>query len=138
MHLGQFHLELGLVGLGARGENIEDQFRAIQNFDPVHEGAVGFFVDDLFEAADLAGGKIVVEDDDVGVFLHREGGDFLDFAAADVGAGINALAALRAWSRRPLPRRFWRAKLVRRVDRADRLLIWAKSRRPGWRARGGR
>ncbi len=57
-------------------------------------GAVGFFVDDLFEAADLAGGEIVVEDDDVGVFLDCEGGDFLDFAAADVGAGIDALAAL--------------------------------------------
>ncbi len=65
LHLGQLDLELGFAGLGAGGEDVEDQFGAVEDLDPLHGGAGGFFVDDLFQRADLAGGKIVVEDDDV-------------------------------------------------------------------------
>src|SRR6185437_984061 len=34
LHLGQLNLELGFVGLGARGEDVEDQLGAIEDLDP--------------------------------------------------------------------------------------------------------
>jgi hypothetical protein len=52
------------------------------------------FVDEGFEAADLGGGEVVVEDDDVGGFFLCEVGDFLGLAGADVEAGVEAVAVL--------------------------------------------
>ena len=62
---------------------------------PSPRGEPSFFVDDFFQAADLAGAEIVVEDDDVGLFFLRQMGDFDRLAAADVCAGVDFLAALQ-------------------------------------------
>ena len=44
--------------------------------------------------ADLRGGEVVVEDDDVGFFLGGQVGDFYGFAGAEVGGRVDAVAAL--------------------------------------------
>ena len=55
--LGQFDRQPGLGGLGAAGEDVEDQLRAIE-----HLQADGFL-----QVARLAGAEIVVEDHQIGV-----------------------------------------------------------------------
>ena len=87
-------LELGFLGLGAGGEDVEDEFGAVDDFDAVAAEGAEFFVDEGFEAADLGGGEVVVEDDDVGGFFAGEEGDFLGLAGADVEAGVEAVAVL--------------------------------------------
>ena len=77
--LGQFDLELGLAGLGAGGEDVQDQFAAVDDLG----------LDDLFEFADLAGRQVVVEDDDVGLVLDDAVPKLFGLAAADVGGGVN-------------------------------------------------
>ncbi len=84
LELGEGDLELGFVGAGAGGENVEDEFGAVEDFA----------VDDFFEVAQLVGGHVVVEDDDVGVELVGELVEFLGFAFADVGAGVDVFAVL--------------------------------------------
>src|SRR5689334_23965343 len=49
----------------------------------------------LFRSADLARRKIIVEEDDLGLFLLRQVGNFHDLAAADVRAGVGALPLLQ-------------------------------------------
>jgi hypothetical protein len=41
-HLRELDLELGLVGLGAGGEDVEDQLGAVEDFDAVAAGGRGF------------------------------------------------------------------------------------------------
>ena len=55
--LGQLDLQLGFDGAGAGGEDVEDQLAAVEHLE------LGRF----FQVADLGGGQVVVEDDDVGV-----------------------------------------------------------------------
>ena len=106
---------------GAGGEDVQDQLRAVQDLDPLAALAAGLLVDDLFQAADLARGEVVVEDDDVGVLLLGQVGDLHRLAAADVGAGVGAVAALedRADDRRP-GRLGQRAQLAQRFARVGR------------------
>ena len=94
LHLGQFDLQLGFLGAGAGGEDVEDEFGAVEDLDAFEARGVGVFVDGSFEGADLAGVEIVVEDDDVGLGLDGGVGDFDDLAAADVSSGIDAAAFL--------------------------------------------
>ena len=56
--LGQFDLQLGFVGAGAGGEDVEDQLGAVEDFASLM----------IFSRSrDLVGGQVVVEDDDVGL-----------------------------------------------------------------------
>ena len=56
LHLCQFHLQFCFVRLGAGGEDIENQFGAVENFDAAKARAIGFFVDDSFQGLDLSRG----------------------------------------------------------------------------------
>jgi len=73
LQLGQFHLQLALVALGALGEDVEDQAGAID--DAAVQAA--------FEVTLLGRRQGVVEDDDVGIVDGRRLGDFVGLAAAD-------------------------------------------------------
>jgi hypothetical protein len=95
LHLRQLDLQLRLVRLGARGEDVEDQLRAVQHLDAALVAvAARRLVDDLLQRADLTGRKVVVEDDDVRLLLLGQPGDLLGLTAADVRAGIDAVALL--------------------------------------------
>ena len=83
--LGQFDRQAGLVRLGAAGEDVEDQLRAVEDLQPR-----GFF-----EIAGLAGAEIVVEEDHVGHLGVGQGGQFLHLSLAQVGCRIGRFAALR-------------------------------------------
>ena len=93
LHLRQLDLQLGFVGLGTGGEDVEDQLRAVEDFDPLAAFGADFFVDEFFQPADLPGRKVVIEDDDVGLLSLCKLGDFDGLAAADVGAGVGLAAA---------------------------------------------
>src|SRR5262249_52763122 len=85
LQLGQFDLEPGLRGAGPGGEDVEDQFAAVEHLD------LGGF----FQVANLAWRQVVVEDDDIdigGLDLLLE---FFQLALADVGGGVDAVTALR-------------------------------------------
>ena len=77
--LGQIDLELGLVGLGPGGEDVQDQLAAVQNLD----------LDDLFQLADLGGREVVVEDDDIAFKLLDTLGQLLGLAPTDVGGRVD-------------------------------------------------
>ena len=84
LQLCQLDLRLGDGGAGALGEDVEDEGGAVED-TAVHL---------LLEVAELRGRELVVEDHEVGVeglpvFAH-----LLQFAAADVGAGVGAVEAL--------------------------------------------
>ncbi len=68
--LGEFDLELCFGGGGAAGEDIEDEFGAVDDF------AFG----DFFDGGDLLGGEVVIEDDGGGGELFAEVGEFSDFS----------------------------------------------------------
>jgi hypothetical protein len=84
LELGEGDLELGLVGAGAGGEDVEDQLAAVEDFA----------VADFFEIAELVGGHVVIEDHDIGFVGFDALGDFLGLAVTDVGAGIDGVAGL--------------------------------------------
>ena len=84
LELRQFHLEPRLGGLRAGGEDVKDEFAAVEDLD----------TDGLLEVARLGGGEIVIEDDDVGVARLDEIGEFLHLAGADVGGELNVVAFL--------------------------------------------
>jgi hypothetical protein len=75
--LGEFDLELGLVGAGAGGEDVEDEFGAIDDFS----------LGGLLDLGELFGREVVVEDDGGGVEGLAEAAEFFDLAGAHVGAG---------------------------------------------------
>ena len=77
--LGQLDLQAGLGGAGARGEDVEDQLAAVEDFD------LGRF----FQVANLRRRQIVVEDDHVGVRGLDLRLEFCDFALADVAGRID-------------------------------------------------
>ena len=84
LELGQFHLEAGLGGAGAGGEDVEDQLAAVEDLD------LGRF----FQVADLRRRQVVVEEDDVGVGGRGLLLEFLDLALADVAGGVDLHAPL--------------------------------------------
>ncbi len=82
--LRQFYLQAGGIGRRAVGEDIEDQFRSVDDLA----------ADGLLEVPYLGRGEVVVEDDDRRAerLLHRL--DLINLALADVGSCIEALAVL--------------------------------------------
>ncbi len=82
--LGEFDLEFARTGLGALGEDVEDDLGAIDDVD----------ADLGFEVAGLDRGKVAVEDDEVCADGLGVEGDFLDFAFADDGLGVGTGAFL--------------------------------------------
>ena len=83
--LGQFHRQAGLVRLGAAGEDVEDQLRAVEHLQP----------GGLLKITGLAGAEIVIEEDHVGHFGVGQGGQFLHLSLAQVGCRIGRFATLR-------------------------------------------
>ena len=75
--LGELDLDLGLVRGGAGGEDVEDEFGAVDDLA----------LDDLLDVGDLAGGEIVVEDDHARIEGFAEGAELFDLAGAHVGRG---------------------------------------------------
>ena len=71
--LGQLHLQLGLVGAGPGGEDVEDQL------GPVHDPALEL----LLEVGALVGGELLVEDHEGGAGLAHQGPQFLDLPFPD-------------------------------------------------------
>ena len=82
IQLGQFHLQLALVGACALGEDIQDQAGAIQHpaFQP------------LFQIAFLTGRQAVIEDHQFGAFGGHQRSHFVGLAAAGKQTGVGPLA----------------------------------------------
>ena len=78
LELRQFHLIACLGRACAAGEDIQDQFRAVDYLA----------VRGQFEVLHLSGRQVNIHDDDVGFFLTAQVGEFLDLAPAKEGAGI--------------------------------------------------
>jgi hypothetical protein len=57
LELSEFHLQLGFAGASPRGEEVEDQLAAVDDFS----------LDDFFQTANLSRGQIVIEDHHVGL-----------------------------------------------------------------------
>ena len=72
-HASEVHLDAGFAGLGARAENIEN------DFVPIRDGHPG----ELLPIALLRRAQLVVEDEDIALELFREIDDLLRFARAD-------------------------------------------------------
>ncbi len=66
LHAGELDLEASLLGLGAQGEDIEDDFLAVD------DGEVSIF----FPSALLGGAELVVENDDVALEVFRHVDEF--------------------------------------------------------------
>ena len=76
--LGKLHLQLALFAAGPLGEDIQNQGGAVNHLD-----AAG-----LFQVADLGGGQLPVEDEQVYLLLLAELGRLLHHTGADAGGGI--------------------------------------------------
>ncbi len=82
--LGQLDLRLPLTALRVLGEDVEDQRSAVDDLD----------LDAVLEVPELAGRQLAVADDGVGATDADDLAEALDLAAADVGRGVGAVAAL--------------------------------------------
>ncbi|WBL36204.1 hypothetical protein O0235_00895 [Tepidiforma flava] len=82
--LGEFDLQAAFAGAGAGRKDVEDEGGAVDDLDA--EG--------LFEVALLGRRQFVVEDDDVGAVQADGFGNFLHFAAADVGGRVGVVDPL--------------------------------------------
>ena len=60
------------MGLSAGGEDIEDDFGAVEDFA----------LDDFLDIADLRGAEVVIENDDLCIVCFDHFGEFADFAFA--------------------------------------------------------
>ncbi len=83
--LGELDLYLALAGLGAQGENIEDEHGAVDDA----------YVGDLLDVADLDGRQLEVENDQVDLFGLTIVADLVQLAGTDAGGGVEALELLR-------------------------------------------
>ena len=88
LELGQLDLHPGLGGAGSGGEDVEDQLAAVEYFD----------LGGGFQVAGLCGAEVVVEDDNVRVAGADQLGQLLELALADVGAGVDPVAALEQFA----------------------------------------
>ena len=82
VELGEFHLQLAFLRLGALGENGENQPHAVQ-----HAALQG-----AFQIALLGGRELVVEDDELDVVLLHKLGEFFGFARAHKQSGVRFVA----------------------------------------------
>ena len=82
--LRQLHLNLSFPAVGAPGEDVEDHLGPI---DHLHLGEIG-------EGADLGGGQLMVEDEEVRIHLHRPDDEVGEFSLADEEARVHLRAAL--------------------------------------------
>jgi hypothetical protein len=80
--LGEFHLQLALVGAGTLGEDVQDQAGAVQHAALQHPLQIAF----------LAGGELVIEDHQIGALLGDPIADLFGLALADEQARIGGLA----------------------------------------------
>ena len=71
--LSQLHLNFAFTGMGAPGENIQDELRAINHFE----------IRDLGNGASLRRGEILVEDHEVGSLLERAHHHLFQFAFSE-------------------------------------------------------
>ena len=71
--LSQLHLNFAFTGMGAPGENIQDELRAINHFE----------IRDLGNGAGLRRGEILVEDHEVGSLLERAHHHLFQFAFSE-------------------------------------------------------
>ena len=85
LELGQLDLEMGLVGPGVGGEDVEDHLGAVDDLD----------LEGLLEVSRLGGPEVVVEDDDVGLVSRDQFLELFDLARADVGGDVDLLAFLQ-------------------------------------------
>jgi hypothetical protein len=108
--LGQFNLELPLFGLGALGEDIEDEARPVD--DLALEG--------LFQIPLLRPGQILVEDDQVHSRL-ADRPDLLDFPRTDEVPRVENGSLLEYPKGRPRTRRG--GKLGQLIQRIFRLKV---------------
>lgn len=83
--LSEFDLNAGLVCARAGGEDIENEFAAIDDFA----------LDGFFDASDLGGCEVAVEDYHVGAVVADSLGGFVDFSLADHVEGVNFVAFLK-------------------------------------------
>ena len=83
--LGEFDLGFALAALGVLGEDVEDERDPVDNLD----------LDDILQPAPLAGRQLGVDDDGVSADGGDDVGQFLSFAAAQVGARVRVVAALQ-------------------------------------------
>ena len=84
LELGQLDLQAGLVGAGAGGKNVQDQFGAVHHPNLAQR----------LQVLALRGGQLVVKDDQIGfAFLHQLG-QFAGLALAEVVAGLGSIEAL--------------------------------------------
>ena len=79
LELGELHLDLPLPAVGALGEDVEDHLGAV---DDLHLGEVG-------DRADLGGGQLVVEDEQVRPHLERPDDEVGELSPADEKAGVH-------------------------------------------------
>ena len=84
LELGEFDLSASGGGAGVAGEDVEDEGGAVE------DAAAEFF----FEVAELCGREFVVDNDDVGIEGLLVFAYFVEFAAADIGAGVGAVEFL--------------------------------------------
>ncbi len=73
LELGQLHLQPPLPRARPVGEDVEDQLRAVEGLDP----------DRLLDVPLLGRRQLLVDDEEVGVQLLRQGRDLLDLPASD-------------------------------------------------------
>ncbi len=88
--LGQFDLELAFVGVGVLGKDIEDEGRAVNDLDVFTEAALQF--------AQVARGKLIIEDDHIGKGFFDKGLDLFHFARTDIGIGMRVFEGLRGFT----------------------------------------
>src|SRR5439155_2827477 len=85
LELRQFHLQLAVGALRALREDVEDELGAVDDAQARRLGDV----------PRLRRLQVAIEDDQIGTERHRAHQDFLQFASADDGAGIDLLACLQ-------------------------------------------
>src|SRR6266852_3261973 len=83
LELRKLHLELALVTLGALGEDVQDQTRAVD--DRAAER--------LLQIALLRGRQVVIENRERGALLLQSSPDLLDFSGTREMGGVGSLAA---------------------------------------------
>ena len=82
--LSQLHLNFAFTGMGAPGENIQNELRAIDHFQVRHLG----------NGAGLRRGEILVEDDEVGSLLERAHHNLFQFALPEQVSLVPFVSAL--------------------------------------------
>ena len=82
--LGQLDLEVGLVGPGPGGEDVEDHLGPVDHLD----------AQELLQVPRLGRAEVVVEDDEVGLVGLDQLLELLDLARADVGGDVDLLPLL--------------------------------------------